>query len=309
MAFVSFCMSTYKRPEILYKQLQLLTQQTFSDFEVVISDNDTEESARNIVESLNDNRFKYYANKTNLGMIKSFNKSIERASSDYIVMITDDDPLDIHFLEEMVPLIEQYPNKSLYCGFLRKSSKANQIEEIKNSDFPVEVLHPKKNPSIFWTNCILCRADVLKVGLIPDYGSPHLADHALLTLVGSINGSVVKNKIYSSHYQHENNYSKGNFDSYYDGCVGFYNFLTNYFKSNKNFDTIEQVIYSHLKHWFISMSFTLRRYFYKQKNSNKLLEIDEYSNKILALDFMKKTRAIYNAKKIIFIIKASLQML
>ncbi|QEC65955.1 glycosyltransferase family 2 protein [Panacibacter ginsenosidivorans] len=309
MPFVSFCISTYKRPQILLTQLQLLSRQTYTDFEVVVSDNDPEQSGKTIIKSLNDQRFKYYSNEINLGMIKSFNKSIERSNTPYIIMITDDDPLNVSFLEEMVPLINQYPDKSVYGGFIRKRGDVDKIEEIDSLHFPSEVLHPKKNPSIFWSNCILRKADVIKIGYIPDYGSPHLADHALLALTGSVNGGIIRNKIYSSHNLHENNYSKGNFDSYYNGCVGFYNLLSQYFKERGEFIHIQHVIHLHLEQWFISMSFSLRKYFYKQKNRNKLQEIDNFSKQILTLNFMKRSRAKYQIKKIIFNIKVQLGLL
>lgn len=306
MSLVSFCISTYKRPQILLTQLQLLSQQTYTNFEVVVSDNDPAQSAKSIVESLNDKRFKYYANEINLGMIKSFNQSIERSTSPYIVMITDDDPLDNHFLEEMTPLIANYPKRSLYCGFLRNKLGKLIVEDIDKDHFPEEVLHPQKNPAIFWSNCILRKSDVIEIGLIPDYGSPHLADHALLALTSSVNGGIIKNKIYCSHYLHDNNYSKGNFDGYYKGCNGFYNLLTEYFKKNKRFSIIENVIHAHLEQWFISMSFSLRKYFYKKSDKTKLKEIDDFSQKILALDYMKRSRPRYQMKKIIFRIKVAL---
>ena len=41
---VSFCMTTYKRPEILKATLGMISQQTFTDFEVIISDNDVDNS-------------------------------------------------------------------------------------------------------------------------------------------------------------------------------------------------------------------------------------------------------------------------
>ena len=77
--WVSFCMSTYKRPGLLKTQLSSILQQTFSNFEVVISDNDPDCSARDTVSSFQDIRLQYFSNIENLGMIKSFNKSIERA--------------------------------------------------------------------------------------------------------------------------------------------------------------------------------------------------------------------------------------
>jgi glycosyltransferase involved in cell wall biosynthesis len=300
---VSFCISTYKRPEILGRQLKLLLQQTYSDFFIVISDNDPESSAKKAIEQFNDPRIQYYANGENLGILKSFNKSIERSVTEYIVMVTDDDPLKINFLEEIMPLIKNYPGYSMYAGFLIK--RKSQIEIINKNQFPIFVLDPDKNPSIFWSNCILRKSDVIRVGMIPDYGSPHLIDHALLAMVGSENGCVIKNAIYSSHFLHDNNYSRGNFDSYIVGCVGFYKVLREYFV-NRNNKKIEKVIKKHLRSWFIAISFSLRRFF--KENKNKIKEIDLFSNRILHLDFMKSSRFKYFAKKKIFAIKVFLKL-
>lgn len=60
--------------------------------------------------------FNYFSNGENLGMIKSFNKSIERAASDYIVMITDDDPVYPDMLETLVKLNKDFPGYGMYLG-------------------------------------------------------------------------------------------------------------------------------------------------------------------------------------------------
>ena len=132
---VSFCFTTYKRPEILSGQLKLLLKQTYSDFFIVISDNDPESSAKKTIEQFNDSRIQYYSNGENLGIMKSFNKSIERSVTEYIVMITDDDPLEINFLEEIILLIKNSPGYSMYCGFL--IGKELQIEIIDKNEFPI----------------------------------------------------------------------------------------------------------------------------------------------------------------------------
>ncbi|MEI9959234.1 MAG: hypothetical protein WDM90_23635 [Ferruginibacter sp.] len=60
-AWVSFCISTYKRPEILRKQLTLLSKQAFTLFEVNVSDNDPQASAKVIVEGMGDLRFQIFS--------------------------------------------------------------------------------------------------------------------------------------------------------------------------------------------------------------------------------------------------------
>lgn len=206
--WVSFCISTYKRPEILYTQLLLISKQTFTCFEVIVSDNDPEASAGTIVESINDPRFRYFHNEDNLGMIKSFNKSIERSSADFIVMVTDDDPVDIDFLQTFYNLYEAFPDYSIYCGFNRSGKKAGAVEFINKDDFIIEILDPSRTSNFLWSSSVIRKADVVRIGLIPDYGSPHLCDHAFIAMAGSVNGGVIINKMFSSLSKHDSNFNK-----------------------------------------------------------------------------------------------------
>jgi glycosyltransferase involved in cell wall biosynthesis len=100
---VSFCFTTFKRFDYLQKTLESVKNQTFSDFEVIVSDNDPEQSGKEVVEGF-DQRFKYFPNETNLGMKKSFNKSLDRSSGEFIVMIADDDPVYPDMLETLLNL-------------------------------------------------------------------------------------------------------------------------------------------------------------------------------------------------------------
>src|SRR3954464_3061098 len=86
--WVTFCMTTYKRREFLREQINELLKQTFTDFAIIIHDNDTTASGKPVVESINDPRVQYFTNEENLGMVKSFNRSLAHATSPYVVMIT-----------------------------------------------------------------------------------------------------------------------------------------------------------------------------------------------------------------------------
>src|SRR5687768_8915486 len=107
--FVSFCFTTYRRQDYLKKTLESIRQQTVGDYEVIVSDNDPEASGKNVVESFNDSRFRYYTNEKNLGMKKSFNRSLEKSKGEFIVMIADDDPVYPDMLETLIQLKNNHP--------------------------------------------------------------------------------------------------------------------------------------------------------------------------------------------------------
>src|SRR5688572_5340477 len=113
---VSFCFTTFKRHDHLRATLQSILNQTFSDYEVIVSDNDPEQTGRKAVEGFNNPKFKYFPNAENLGMKKSFNKSLERSTGEYIVMIADDDPVYPDMLATLVQLKTNYPGYGMYLG-------------------------------------------------------------------------------------------------------------------------------------------------------------------------------------------------
>jgi glycosyltransferase involved in cell wall biosynthesis len=302
--WVSFCISTFKRPVILRKQLKLLLSQTFEHFEIVVSDNDPEASARIVAEEMNDSRLRYFHNTENLGMIKSFNKSIERARTEFIVMVTDDDPVEQNFLETMYKIHTTYPGFSLYGGFLRKDKKQGELEIISSENFCIELLDPDKTINLLWSSTVIKRLDALSSGLIPDYGSPHLADHAFLAVVGSQNGAIILNKMFSTLSSHDSNFSKFNFQYYVKGCSGFYKFMNEFACSMKNENEIHKVILKHLGCWFITNFFSLKKYFSITKKEPLTIDsINKCAREILELSFMKRFRFRFFLKNFIFLVK------
>jgi len=309
LPWVSFCISTYKRPELLKQQIGLLLNQSDENFEIVISDNDEEGSAEPVINSFEDSRIRYFKNEENLGMIRSFNKSIERARTEYITMVTDDDPIDTSFLDAMSELIRQYPGYSLYGGFQRKGKSEGYIEKIDKCSFIAEILDPSKTPAILWSSCIMKRSDVIESGKIPEYGSPHLADHVLIVRAGSFNGGIIINKMYSSLTQHDNNFSKLNFETYVKGCKEFHANIIGFIIEKKLNNNSKAAVIKHLNTWFISSVFNLKRYYTIKGDKKMLSEVNDYAKRILSFSFMMNVRGKYLFKTCTLFLKKILGVL
>lgn len=309
--WASFCMSTYKRPSFLKAQIETLLKQSFADFEIVIADNDPDASGKLVVESFTDPRIKYECNAENLGMVKSFNRSIERASGDFIVMVTDDDPVYENMLDFFYKLQNDYPGHSLYCGITRRNTAANEIEVIKKEDVLVEILDPKRTEKIHWSSCLLKKETLLEIGKLTDYSSGHLVDHVMLVMMGSKAGAVIVNREFSEIQYHQENYSKANVNNYYLSCIGFYSTLTNHIKQKPNYETNYSVIIKHLHHWFIVCFFSLRKFYTLKKidDGEAIKELDYYAKKIMKETFMKSCKPLYAAKKMIFNFKKTIGLL
>lgn len=307
--WVSFCISTFKRPDFLHQQLSSLLKQTFTNFEIVISDNDPEGSAGEVCLSFKDNRIRYFHNQENLGMIKSFNKSIERARTDFIVMVTDDDPVEYDFLSVAHSLWITKPNYGIYGGFQRNYKRPSEIEIIQKEDFIREILDWRKTPGILWSSCVLRKEAAIKIGKIPDYGSPHLADHAFIALIGDQTGGVIVNKMYSSLTSHNMNFSKSNFQTYLTGCTGFYTTMKLNMQKEKQ-DCKLNAINQHLRDWFLTIIYNLKRYYsINSPDKEKCQEINKLAKEIIQLPFMRRNKIRLKIKESIFRIKLFLGIL
>lgn len=306
--WVSFCISTFRRPALLDEQLKRLLKQTEVNFEVVISDNDPAQSARSVVESISDARLRYFPNSSNLGMIPSFNKSIERANTEFVVLVTDDDPVQNEFLHKIHQLIIRHPGKSVYGGFGRRNRPEGFIELVEPEYFASEILNPAKTPILLWSSCVLRRSDVITANMIPDFGSPHLADHALIALTGRINGGVIVNSMFSDVAMHDSNFSKFNFEYYFSGCKGFYNLMANTGSGSREMSRNKKATVRYLHKWFIDSFFNLKKYYGVNRNSELLKQINKCAGQILDLPYMKPVCPKYKVKSIILWIKLKLKI-
>lgn len=89
--FFSIVIPTYNRAEDLQFALYCIFRQTFSDFEVVVSDNCSTDNTQYIVEKIKDDRLRYFKTKNTLPINESQGSAFERAKGKYIFIHSDDD--------------------------------------------------------------------------------------------------------------------------------------------------------------------------------------------------------------------------
>ena len=92
-----------------------LQQIDFTNYEVMIIDNDEYENnsgIENVIRDFNDNKIILYKNEKNIGMFGNWNRCIELARGKWITILNDDDWLEKDFLKEVVKY--RVKNKAIY---------------------------------------------------------------------------------------------------------------------------------------------------------------------------------------------------
>ncbi len=214
---VSFGMPVYNGENYIDQALDSVLNQTFTDFEVIISDNastdKTEEICRRFAEK--DSRIKYYRNEQNVGAAPNYNLTFEHSRGEYFNWFAHDDLLDPRYLEECVKILDNNPDTVLCSSVVRiidenaeeltiyrPGLEATEYESAPHKRFaPMTLIHHVCT-DIFG----LFRADILgQTGL---HGLYHGCDRALLAeiaLMGKI--QRVKEPMFSNR-EHNARYTR-----------------------------------------------------------------------------------------------------
>jgi len=316
--FVSFCFTTFKRGEVLRSTLLTVQRQTFSDFEVIVSDNDPAGSGRFYVESLNDPRFKYFPNNENLGMKPSFNKSLERSSGEFIVMIADDDPVYPEMLEVLVKLHKEYPGYGMYMGGcdwfctdkqvakmnnLRVGTNScissdydlNYIKEFKTDEFITTLFTFGIFKHYLWSTAMVERQLLVSMGGVPDYGTPFLGDFAYMSIASAKKGCVVINRSLGCQTMHKENFGRNQDEQLPVLAKKFPTYLEDKLSGIDNWPKVKNVIRNFLGLWLVGhMAFL---YKYKRINKIDYTSLTAAEQEVFSNEFMKKYKLKYVLKK------------
>ncbi len=109
MPQVSICLPTYNRVKFLQRCLPTILQQTFPDFEVIVSDNCSTDSTAEFIASCRDKRIRYYRNSKNIGPYPNMNRTLELARGAYVCILHDDDLYAPDFLARERDLLDRHP--------------------------------------------------------------------------------------------------------------------------------------------------------------------------------------------------------
>lgn len=91
---LTIAIPTYNRVDKLLICIERVLQQTEGKpVDLVIVDNASTDATQEILEKINNNRFSYYRNDTNVGPDKNFLRGYEVATGEYVMLLGDDDYL------------------------------------------------------------------------------------------------------------------------------------------------------------------------------------------------------------------------
>lgn len=156
---VTVLMPVYNGEEYLSEAIDSILKQTYTDFELLIVDDGSNDTSVDIIKSYKDGRIRVVNNERNIKLVATLNRGLEIAQGEYIARMDCDDISLPDRLEKQVSLmdrckeigicgswieifgegnwINRYPrdNDSIKCGLLFETQLAHPAVMIRKNDF------------------------------------------------------------------------------------------------------------------------------------------------------------------------------
>jgi glycosyltransferase involved in cell wall biosynthesis len=136
---ISICIPTYNGEKYIARTIQSVLDQTFSNFEIIVSDDGSTDRTLEIVRSFNDPRIVRIDSLSKVGAEANWNNSVANARADLIKLVCQDDLLYRHCLQTEFEAMSVSANQDVaFCFSLRDFVTPNNRfikgRRIANSD-------------------------------------------------------------------------------------------------------------------------------------------------------------------------------
>ena len=142
---VSIGLPVYNGDQFIRKRLESLLSQTFTDLELIISDNASTDSTYEICKEFEkkDKRIKFFRQKKNIGAGANFNFVLQESKGDYFMWAAVDDIILPTFIEKNFQVLEKNPNIVCSVSKIKLFGETTDYLKPKSDDLMIIKLFKK----------------------------------------------------------------------------------------------------------------------------------------------------------------------
>jgi glycosyltransferase involved in cell wall biosynthesis len=96
-------------------------RQDFEEWEIIVSDNCSEENIAGYIQELNEPRIRYFRTGNFIPVTENWNNALEMSTGDYVIMLGDDDCIMQGFFRTVRKMVEQYAPDFIYTNAFQYS--------------------------------------------------------------------------------------------------------------------------------------------------------------------------------------------
>lgn len=124
---VSIIINCHNGEKYLQQTLRSILNQDYENWEVIFFDNSSSDESKNIFDSFNDKRLRYFYSKKKINLYNARNKAVSNASGDYISFLDVDDLWKKNFLTEHIKAIRKFDSSIVYSKYYIKNENKDKI--------------------------------------------------------------------------------------------------------------------------------------------------------------------------------------
>lgn len=178
MPTISAIMPVYNAEKYVKETINSVLNQTFADFELIIVNDGSTDSTREIIEQFKDDRIRLFNLKTNQGVGYASNFAVKHVQGKYVARVDSDDIYhkDRFLLQKL--FLDEHPELALVKSLVKYFSDPD-VEHTERYRILKEIVEKDKNSVItpeeireklYWNMCIPHTSMMIRTEVIKHYG-------------------------------------------------------------------------------------------------------------------------------------------
>ncbi len=168
MSFFSIVIPLFNKAGYIENTLKSVLNQTFTDYEIIVVNDESTDESEAIVLGFNDKRIQLY-NQKNQGVSVARNYGIEKSKGKLIAFLDADDYWFPNHLEELANLYSDFPNCGMYCSRHKIKTTKNHFQipyyngiESSYRGIVENYFFSNRPFRISWTSCLAIPKEILE---------------------------------------------------------------------------------------------------------------------------------------------------
>ena len=131
MPAVSVIIPSYNHQDYIGKAVQSVLNQTYSDLELIVIDDGSQDDSLRVLSTFTDSRLKIYT-QTNLGAHATINRGLDLAAGEYLTILNSDDLYHPHRIATLIGALSSHKNVGLIGSYIQVVDEVDRLGGIKH---------------------------------------------------------------------------------------------------------------------------------------------------------------------------------
>lgn len=126
----SICIPSFNGEKFIRQTICAVLRSTYENIEIIICDDNSTDETRKAVGGIHDKRIKLYSDSRHVGVPTNWNRTIEKASGEYVCLLNHDDEISPFWIHYAVSILEKYPQVGWVISAFRIINEQSEVQHV-----------------------------------------------------------------------------------------------------------------------------------------------------------------------------------